>query len=243
MPESGVIRVSAVNFMREGHELRSGTKGRHVRVSVEDQGGGIPARQLQKIFDPFFTTKEKGRGLGLTTAFSIIKRHDGQISVESDVGVGTTFHIYLPASEKVSPVVERAKEDIARGQGKVLLIDDEEIIRNSTGEGLRRLGYEVEVARDGEEGIPLYESAMRLKHPFDAVIMDLTVPGGMGGRKAIRELVKIDPETNVIVSSGYSEDPVMSDYREHGFRGVVAKPYRIEDLGRVLREIITGKKK
>jgi len=242
MPEGGVIRICAENMMLEGHELRSGKTGRHVRISVEDQGCGIPERQLRKIFDPFFTTKEKGRGLGLTTAFSVIKRHDGQISVESDVGVGTTFHVYLPASEEASPVAERAKEESARGQGRILLIDDEEIIRNSTGKGLRQLGYEVEVARDGAEGITLYERAMKGKQPFDAVIMDLTIPGGMGGRKAIRELVKIDPEANVIVSSGYSEDPIMSDYSAHGFRGVVAKPYRIEDLGRVLRETITAKK-
>jgi PAS domain S-box-containing protein len=239
MPEGGVIRIHAENVrVGEGERLK---EGEYVKVSVEDQGNGIPKEQFPKIFDPFYTTKERGRGLGLTIAFSIVHRHGGHIQVDSQLGVGTTFHIYLPASEKLAESRERGRDEPARGDGRVLIVDDEEIVRRSAGEVLKRLGYETDVARDGTEGIALYAAAMRGKRPFDVVIMDLTIPGEFGGKKAVKRLKGIDPKAKVIVSSGYSEDPVMSRFREHGFDGVLVKPYDVDDLATELQRILSGR--
>ena len=158
--------------------------------------------------------------------------------VESEVGVGTLFDVYLPAAEEPSADKEGERVGPVHGEGRVLLIDDEEIIRRPAKEMLNRMGYEVELAADGAEGIELYKNARDSGRPFQAVIMDLTIPGGMGGEQAIRELVEIDPHAKVIVSSGYSNDPLMSNFREYGFSGVVQKPYTIEDLAAVLHKVI-----
>ena len=238
MPEGGTIRVRAENVLLEGKDRLGAKAGKYVRISVEDKGHGIGEKQLQRIFDPFFSTKEKGRGLGLATASSIVRRHDGDIRVESEVGVGTTFHLLLPASEKSLLSIEKEKGKPLRGFGNILLVDDEEIIRTSAGRGLEELGYEVEVAKDGAEGIALYEKAMGEKRPFDVVIMDLTIPGGMGGKETIRRLKEIEPDARVVVSSGYSDDPVMSNFREYGFSGVVVKPYRINELAEAIRYVL-----
>jgi CheY-like chemotaxis protein len=240
MPEGGTIRISAANVMIDQKDSLPLEEGRYVKISIADQGIGIPGRHLPKIFDPFFTTKERGSGLGLSTSFTIAKRHDGTIQVESEVCVGTTLHVYLPASERDPGVGETGRERPLRGKGKILVVDDDEGVRRSAGMGLKRLGYQVEVAKDGAEGIGIYEEAMKGKRPFDAVIMDLTIPGGMGGKEGIRKLKRIDPDARVIVSSGYSKDPVMSEFREYGFVGVVQKPYKIEDLGVILYEAING---
>lgn len=212
--------------------------GRYIKISIEDRGGGIHPEHLPKIFDPFFTTKRDGSGLGLATAYSVVKGHAGHIHVDSDVGVGTTFHIYLPASNK-SLGLERPKPGKPmKGKGKILLIDDERIIRRSAGDILKRLGYEVEFAENGTEGIELYKKAMKAGESFDAVIMDLTIPGGMGGREAIQILMKIDPHAKVIVSSGYSNDPVMANFRQYGFSGVLTKPYIMEELADILHNMV-----
>lgn len=237
MPEGGIIKIRAENVMIEKTHLNT-KQGRHVKISIRDRGHGITEKQLPKIFDPFFTTKEKGRGLGLATAFSIVRRHNGFIHVDSELGVGTSFHVHLPASKVSSDTVEKKGKRSLKGSGKILLIDDEEMILRSTAKGLERLGYEVHIANDGEDGIQLYERAKRERQPFDVVIMDLTIAGGMGGKQAIRELRSKDPEVKAIVSSGYSEDPVMSNFQDHGFCGIVTKPYSVDDLAEAIDDVL-----
>jgi PAS domain S-box-containing protein len=238
MPEGGVIKIGAENIAAE--ELRGIPlkPGDYVGVSITDHGIGIPKRHLQKIFDPFFTTKQKGSGLGLTTSFTIVKNHDGHIQVDSKVGVGTTVRVYLPASDPGPASRERKKDGLPRGQGRVLMIDDEQIIRKSASEALRRLGYDVVLAEEGREGVRLYRNAFQGEKAFDLVLLDLTIPGGMGGEETVRELLRFDPNAKVIASSGYSNDPVMAHYREYGFRDVIIKPYRIDDLGEVLDKVL-----
>ncbi len=237
MPTGGAIQVEAQNITCNSDSSLPLDPGKYVEISIKDQGVGIPEKNLTKIFDPYFTTKEGGSGLGLTTSYSIIKNHDGLIMVESELGVGTTFYMYLPASKGE---VRMRKEEIgimAEGKGKILLMDDEESILDATGEVLVYLGYEVEVARDGLEAIELYKKAQD-EDPFDAVIVDLTIRGKMGGRETIQHLLEIDPSVKAIVSSGYSDDPVMANYREYGFSGVVRKPYTIKELNRTLHEVL-----
>ena len=182
--------------------------------------------------------KQGGSGLGLTVVYSIIKSHDGYIGVESEVGVGTKFSIYLPASEKEILVQKILKEAPVPEKRKILVMDDDEIIREFIGETLSQIGYEVEYARDGSEAIELYRRAKESNNAFDAVIMDLTVSGGMGGREAIEKLREIDPDVKAVVSSGYSNDPVMSEFKKYGCRGVIAKPYKIEELSKTLYKVI-----
>lgn len=242
MPDGGTITVSAENVHLEPNTTLPLPGGRYVKVVVKDHGVGIPPENITKIFDPYFTTKKKGSGLGLAAAYSIVKKHDGFISVESEVGVGSTFTVYLPATTKSvisakPPLVASAQ---AQGSGRILVMDDEQIIRDVTGHILRRLGYEAAFAQDGEEAITAYQQAMAENRPFQAVIMDLTIPGGMGGKEAIKRLREIDPNVKAIVSSGYSNDPVMSNFTEYGFSGCVAKPYNVQELSHTLQKVISG---
>ncbi len=243
MPQGGKIKVSASNCELNGEHNLPLRSGSYVLLRFEDEGCGISEEHLSKVFDPYFTTKKKGNGLGLATAYSIIKNHDGLLTVESKIGTGTTFFVYLPADNVDAALSVRRKRTRLNGNltisnGKVLIMDDEETIRKSVSRMLLRLGYEVESAKDGGEAIRLYESAVQAHQPFDAVLMDLTIPGGMGGREAIERLRKLDPEIRAIVSSGYSNDPIMSDYKRHGFTNVIAKPYRFDRLGKVINEVI-----
>jgi len=238
MPEGGIIEIKAENITITSADLLPLKKGKYIKIIFEDHGIGISAHHLDKIFDPYFTTKAKGSGLGLTSAYSIIKNHGGLITVESELDVGTTFYIYLPASEKTAVKKENETGKTLFGKGKILIMDDEEFIRKVAGEMLKSLGYSVEFAIDGSEAIELYKKALKSAEPFAAVIMDLTIPGGMGGKEAIRELLKIDPEVKAIVSSGYSNDPIMSDCKKYGFVDFIAKPYKISELGKMLKEII-----
>ena len=240
MPEGGIIQIRAENVPVSAEHGLPLESGKYVKICVADEGIGISEEHLQRMFEPYFTTKQKGSGLGLATAYSIIRRHDGHICVESELGSGTTFYIYLPASEKEVPVQKAKAEQPLTGKGRILVMDDEEIVRDVAGSVLTRSGYEVEFAREGAEAIELYRQAQELGEPFAAVIMDLTIPGGMGGKEAARELLTIDPKAKVIVSSGYSTDPVMAEFRKYGFSGVVAKPYRIRQLIDVLCEVIVG---
>jgi PAS domain S-box-containing protein len=240
MPEGGTIIVKAENIridtLLHNHSLHPGN---YVKITITDQGMGIPEENLPYIFDPYFTTKQTGSGLGLATSYSIIKKHDGFLDVESS-RLGTTFYIYLPASSQV-PVIPPPKEDRPlKGTGKILLMDDEEIIRNNAGEMLRQIGYQVQLAEDGVGTIELFTHAKQSGTPFDVVIMDLTVPGGMGGEKTVSALVKIDPKVKAIVSSGYSNAPIMSNYLEYGFCDIVAKPFRIEELHKKIQYIINN---
>jgi PAS domain S-box-containing protein len=238
MERGGVIRVSGENVVLDNGNCLPLAAGKYVMVSVADQGCGISADSLGKIFDPYFTTKPSGSGLGLASSYSIVKNHQGVIGVESTLNVGTSFHVYLPASEGKHMEEGCSEEGPVMGQGKILLMDDEEAIRQLAKDALPLLGYEVAVASDGAEAVGLYIRARDSGHPFDAVIMDLTVPGGMGGFEATQMLRQIDPDITAIVSSGYSNDPIMADYREHGFAGIVEKPYSYRDLGNVLNSLL-----
>lgn len=242
MPDGGRIRVTCANFRIErrasdyGLPLRA---GRYVRITFADDGCGIRPEDLPKIFDPFFTTKEGGSGLGLATAYSIIKRHQGHIEVDSRIGTGTTFTITLPASRNAAPKPKREPTRIHTGHGRILLMDDETMVRKTAGYMLRRLGYEVDFAINGNEALELYQKAKSDGRSYAAVIMDLTIPGGMGGKVAIRKLKKLDPSVRAIVSSGYAGGPVMAEYRKYGFSGVMAKPYEISTLSSVLSDVLT----
>jgi PAS domain S-box-containing protein len=238
MPGGGTIHVQAENATVQPASLLPLEPGDYVRVSVSDRGIGIPQEHLSKVFDPYYTTKQKGSGLGLTICYSIIKSHAGHISVESEAGIGTTVHFYLPAAPKEEVAAERQPEELAYGRGRVLLMDDEEMVREVVGQMLGHLGYEAGFARDGAEALDLYEKARQSGRPFDAVIMDLTIPGGMGGKEAVRKLLEMDPSARVIVSSGYSSDPVMAAFSRHGFRGAVGKPFQLRELSEVLHQIL-----
>jgi len=238
MPGGGTISVRCENVTvpSEGMQMLSG--GQYVKVSVTDSGTGIKPDHVKKIFDPYFTTKKKGIGLGLATSYSVVKRHDGLLTVESVPGMGTTFHVYLPASSLTPVRPQEPMDDSLEGTGKVLIMDDEELVRTTAGEMLKSLGYSVEVARDGAEAVQRYSFARSEGRPFDAVIMDAIVPGGMGGKDAMRALRKIDPHARVILSSGYSNDSVIAGHREHGFTDIILKPYTAQELGRIIRRVI-----
>ncbi len=240
MPEGGKVTIRCGNFEVGKNSSLPLKEGSYVRVSVEDHGVGIPRDHLIKIFDPYFTTKQKGSGLGLATSYSIIKKHGGHIAVDSQLGQGTVFHVFLSAA--VDKRSAPRSEDIAirGGSGRVLVMDDEADVRETTGKVLSRLGYTVEYARDGLGALNAYRTALESGKRFDLVIMDLTVPGGMGGKETMQELLRIDPVVRAIVSSGYSNDPVMADYTEHGFSGMVIKPYRLRDLSEEVIRVLKG---
>lgn len=217
-------------------------EGRYIKIVISDEGAGMPKEHLARIFDPYFTTKERGSqrgaGFGLAICYTIIKNHGGLITAESGVGQGTTFTIFLPASEKEVAVKTPAREGPVAGKGKVLVMDDEEIIRLVAANMLNHLGYQVSVASSGEEAVVLFEHEKRAGRPFDAVILDLTVRGGMGGRETVKRLLEMDPGIKAIVSSGYSQDPLMGEYKNYGFKGVLPKPYKMEELSEVLRAML-----
>ena len=208
--------------------------GPHVKISIADQGLGIPEEHLQKIFDPFFTTKQKGSGLGLSTSFSILRRHNGALRVESRLGGGTEVLIYLPAIAG-SPAEEEGKKGASfRGTGRILLIDDDEPLRRSIEKALERVGYEVVGAEDGAEAIRIYQEALASGRPIHAVITDLTIPGGLGGKEAINQLLELDPDARAIVSSGYANDPIMANHSAYGFCGVAPKPMGLQEFSEIL---------
>ena len=239
MPEGGHLRVTAENISVNEDDTLPLTAGEYVKVTFRDQGIGMPKTYIEKIFNPYFTTKQAGKGLGLATAFSIIKQHDGIITVDSAPGVGTSFSMYLPASLKQHEIEQDTplKKIPASGNGKILVMDDEDAVRNVIIKMLTRLGYEAETAKDGEEAIKLYRQASETGKFYDAVICDLTIPGGMGGKETIEKLLAIDPKVKTIVSSGYSNDPILSEYQKYGFSGVLVKPMRLREVRDVLKEL------
>ncbi len=240
MPTGGTVSIRVENRTVSAHSLLPLAQGDFVKITFADDGHGIPADQLQRVFDPYFTTKQTGSGLGLTTTFSVIKNHGGHVAVDSQVGVGTTFRIYLPSSGGPQSESIPAAEQALNGSGKVLVMDDEDFIRELVARVLSRYGYQTVGASDGVEALRLYDSALQSGEPFDLVILDLTIPGGMGGRETMASLLKIDPHTVGIVASGYSNDPVMADPETYGFRSVVAKPFRPAELGEVVFSLMAA---
>jgi PAS domain S-box-containing protein len=243
MPAGGMVKILAENLVMEGGSELPIDAGRYVKISFEDEGIGIPADHLTKIFDPYFTTKQKGSGLGLTTSFSIIKSHLGHMSVESQLEKGTKVAVYLPASDRGAPQHPQEDGELISGKGKVLIMDDESMVRKVLGKMLLALGYDVEFAQDGAEAIESYTRAQDTGDPFVTVILDLTIPGGMGGKEAMERLLQIDPQLRAIVSSGYSDDPVMANFQRYGFTEVIVKPYRLSELDKVLKKTLNSENK
>jgi PAS domain S-box-containing protein len=236
------IDIHAVNQVFSGDPLSLLKPGRYIRISIRDHGAGMAPDQLNKIFDPYFSPRTQGQGLELASAYSIVRKHEGQIRVESVSGEGSVFHIYLPASaEAVTETATQVRRRAQRpGAGRILVMDDEASIRKVATLLLARAGYTPVTAADGAEAVALYRAARDRGEPFAAVIMDLTVPAGMGGAEAVKQLRLIDPDVKAIVSSGYSNDPVMANFREHGFLGVVPKPYDPVELAAVLGEVLAA---
>ncbi len=240
MPQGGKVAITGGNVTVTEEDHLPLKSGHYARVSVKDKGIGIPQENLQRIFDPYFSTKglgsQKGTGLGLSICRSIVKKHEGYISVESREGAGTTFHIWLPEASAMSGPRERRPD--SRGPlsvtKRVLFMDDDSRIRNLIGTMMEYIGYEVEFARTGEEAVDIYRRTKEAGGDYAAVILDLTVQGGMGGDLAVRRMRELDRGVNAIISSGYADSPVIRNFRDYGFVGAIAKPYKIEELKALL---------
>ncbi len=244
MPNGGLVTIKVKNLLLTPASGLPLPDGKYVRFSFIDQGIGISQKDLDKIFDPYFTTKPFGNGLGLTAAFSIIKNHQGHITVDSRVGQGTSFHLYLPAAKTPgNPSTAKISTMPLRGQGRILVMDDEGSIREVLGHMLRKLGYEAVCVREGGQVLEAYQQARKNNKPFDAIILDLTIPGGLGGKETLEFLLQLDPQVQAIVSSGYGDDPIMANYEKFGFTSVIAKPYKISELSLVLHNVLSNKKK
>jgi two-component system sensor kinase FixL len=234
MPEGGMIEVRAENvvFVADSLSLRP---GKYILISVRDHGCGIEADVLPRIFDPYFTTKQSGSGLGLATVYAIIAKHGGHIAVQSMLDVGTTFSIYLPACATAQPAESSIGQQLQTGSGRILVMDDEEALLILLTQILEWLGYEVECVRDGLEAIELYQKAKDSGRHFDIVLLDLTIPGGTGGKEVAARLREVDDSVILIVSSGYSNTPIMSEFRKYGFDDVLSKPWTPVQLSEVFR--------
>lgn len=241
MPKGGVITIRSKNVEIEADNETQLSGGRYIKISIEDQGIGIQEKDIPKIFDPYYTTKQQGSGLGLATSYSIIKRHGGHIDVYSESGKGTVFNIYLPVSLRELAETKKKEDSIHLRHLRVLIMDDEDSILKMSSRMFNRMECVAESAKDGEKAIQLYREAWEAGTPFDLVILDLTVSGGMGGAETILELAKINTKVKAVVSSGYSNDPIMSNYQDYGFCGVIPKPYTKEQMEGVLDQIF-GKK-
>jgi two-component system cell cycle sensor histidine kinase/response regulator CckA len=239
MPGGGEVTVRAMNETLEPENKNHLPAGHYIRIVIEDRGCGIPSEHLARIFDPYFTTKPEGNGLGLASVYSIVTRHGGVVEVSSTMGVGSSLTIHLPALPGGRPETEVVmKEPELVGSGRILIMDDEELIREIASEILEYTGYNVESCADGKEAVELFRNARDNDVPFDAVILDLTIPGGMGGKEAASLMLEIDPHAVLIVSSGYSNDPVVANFRQYGFSGVVSKPFDAKGLALELDRLI-----
>ncbi|MFC1480961.1 PAS domain S-box protein [Candidatus Neomarinimicrobiota bacterium] len=245
MPMGGKIKISGKNIsVTPTSQLGPLKPGEYISISIEDQGHGIEPANLDKIFDPYFTTKQAGSGLGLFACYSIIDKHDGWLTAESEMGEGSTFTFYLPIStedlaESPKKIADRG---VVKGTGTILIMDDEPLLRTMLSSLLESIGYSISVSADGEEAIEMYSSALEADTTFDLVILDLTIPDGLGGAETIKRLIEIDPEVNAIVSSGYSNDSVVINYKDHGFSAVLPKPYSLEVLAEVVKVTIGNRK-
>lgn len=240
MEQRGTVRIGAQNVVHHKTGALPLDKGNYVKITIKDSGAGISADHLAKIFDPYFTTKQKGSGLGLATSYSIIKKHKGLLTVQSEPGVGSTFTIYLPAAACQSLPAKEPAQSLVRGKGKILFMDDDTIIRAVAGYMLTTLGYEADIVENGEQAVVKYADAVSSRKPYDAVILDMTVRGGMGGTDALDKIREIDPAVKAIVSSGYSDDPLTLRYHDYGFKAILPKPYELGELSRVLHALLNG---
>jgi CheY-like chemotaxis protein len=211
-----------------------------VRIDIQDTGTGIPEKSLPRIFDPYFTTKQKGSGLGLATSYSIIRNHGGVIEVKSELNKGSTFTIHLPAVKGVEregeTTMSSAAATVTAKKGRLLLMDDEKVVRKVAAEMIATLGHEVDTAPDGAKAIALFRQAKESGKPYDLLILDLTVKGGMGGEETIQRILELDPEVKAVVSSGYADSPVVAHYRDYGFSAFLNKPYKLADLKECLNQ-------
>jgi PAS domain S-box-containing protein len=238
MPNGGVVKISVRNTAIIKNNSLLLLPGNYVKIQIEDEGVGIPENHLKKIFDPFFSTKQSGSGLGLAIVYSVIRNHYGSVQIDSKMSVGTTATIHLPAANEPGGQVIPDEKEVKSGAGRILVVEDEEPVRDILEDALDKLGYKARLVSDGSEAVKLFKDGLEGGQPFDAVIMDLTIPGGMGGKQTIDELLKIDPDVKAIVSSGYSNDAILSNYSKYGFCGKLVKPYNIRTLGDLLETIL-----
>lgn len=237
-PHRGLVQLRATNVTLAEGQLPPLEPGDYVQFESQDNASGIPPEYLEKIFDPFFTTKKHGTGLGLATVLSIVRKHGGELGVESVVGQGTTFTIFLPRADKPAEVQARRAPTLRFGTGRVLFMDDDPKICALTSTMLQSLDYKFDIARNGEEAIKFYQRYLNIGRPYDAVIMDITVVGGMGGEECFKALHELDPDVRAIVSSGYDNEDMARRFLDLGFCGYLTKPYRVTDLGKVLRAVL-----
>lgn len=240
MQRGGKITISASNYCAEENNEELFKPGTYVKITVRDEGSGIPKELIEKVFDPYFTTKKSGSGLGLATSYSVISKHNGYLKLDSTIGVGSIFTIYLPALDKVPESQKKTSDAVIMGSGNILVMDDESMIRQVLKTMLQFIGYNCNTAEDGKETIELYKAAMIAQSPYDAVVIDLTVPGGMGALETIKELHKLDLNVKAIVSTGYANDTIISNYQEFGFKGYILKPFKVDELSRLINAVITG---
>jgi len=246
MPEGGTLTVTTANVtVDDKHPRGPLNRGQYVKVALTDKGTGIPPEALDKIFDPYFTTKEAGSGLGLFSVYSIINKHNGWITVDSEVNQGTTFTFYLPAmAEAVIPSYLKESEAMSKtisGTGRILIMDDDDLIRKALVRLLDDLGFEIVSAPDGSAALKLFKQAHSAGKPFRAAILDFSIPGGMGGVETLEHIREIDPEVKAIVTSGYANAPIIAHYEDYGFKGKLAKPFTAAELFKVLKEVLGEK--
>lgn len=243
MPDGGQITISAENVAAELSGINGHPPKAYVKIVVTDEGGGIPPEIQEKIFDPYFTTKAQGSGLGLATAYSIVTNHGGHIAVHSSAGAGTRFEVYLPATREAPKPSVLSQADFIQGEGRILVMDDEEDVLEVLMQILAALGYRPDACADGDAAVEMFVRARQLQDPYDLVIMDLTVPGGKGGKETIALLREIDPKVSAIVSSGYADDPIMAHYEEYGFSGVMPKPFTVAMLSGLIESVLAKKRR
>jgi len=241
MSDKGILEIGIDTVLMDDKGTELLAPGEYVRISIKDSGTGIPSEHRNNIFDPFFTTKKEGTGLGLATSWSIIKRHGGTIDFDSEKGRGTVFRIYIPSAECELESESSSKESFS-GRGRILIMDDEFIIREVAGKMLKDAGFTVDKAVSGEEAVDMYKEAFNKGIPYDVIILDLTIPGGMGGNKALQKIKEFHKDVAAICSSGYSEDDIISNPQKYGFAASLPKPYLRETFSEVIRKVISGKK-
>lgn len=241
MPKGGYLYVNIENCTLTAAAVTGLAAGDYLRCTVRDEGVGISAADIDKIFDPYFSTRRESSGLGLATAYSIVTKHGGRILVNSQPGQGTTFTLYLPAAESAAipaATVLQTPATKPRTNSRILIMDDEKMICELGATFLTSKGYTVATAFDGKQAIALYADALQRGEAYDCLLMDLTIPGGMSGKDALTEILKLDPQARAIVSSGYAADPVMANYEEHGFKGCISKPFFIAALLQEIRRVL-----